>query len=94
MKNPSKLILPALGTISPTANATFQSASLDLSTLSANALDDQSTIFLRMTISTPNTGGSYAFDNIQMTGTAVPEPSAAALLGGLGGLLLIRRRRY
>lgn len=32
------------------------------------------------------------FDNISITGTAVPEP-AAALLGALGSLILLRRRR-
>jgi hypothetical protein len=33
------------------------------------------------------------FDNISLTGTTVPEPSAA-LLGGIGALLLLRRRRH
>jgi hypothetical protein len=34
----------------------------------------------------------YKLDNVLFTGTAVPEPSSAALLG-LGGLALILRRR-
>ncbi|QTN33880.1 hypothetical protein HZ994_16695 [Akkermansiaceae bacterium] len=37
-------------------------------------------------------GTSTTFDNISVTGTLVPEPSAA-FLGGLGALLLLRRRR-
>jgi hypothetical protein len=37
-------------------------------------------------------GGRTRFDNIALTGTVVPEPSAA-LLGGLGLLALLRRRR-
>jgi hypothetical protein len=30
---------------------------------------------------------------IDILGTAIPEPSSAALLGGLGMLALLRRRR-
>lgn len=37
-------------------------------------------------------GNSYEVDFIQINGTAVPEPSAA-LLGGLGMIALLRRRR-
>ena len=45
--------------------------------------------------SSPNGFGEYAENPIQVEikGTAVPEPSAACLLGlGLGGLALVRRR--
>lgn len=38
------------------------------------------------------TGGSYDSDSSTVQLAAIPEPSAA-LLGGLGGLLLLRRRR-
>jgi hypothetical protein len=38
------------------------------------------------------TGSRTRFDNIALTGTVVPEPSAA-LLGSLGVLALLRRRR-
>jgi len=40
-----------------------------------------------------NNAAFYTFiDNVTLTGTAIPEPSAA-LLGGLGVLCLLRRRR-
>ncbi len=39
------------------------------------------------------TGSRTRFDNIALTGTIIPEPSTA-LLGGLGALLLLRRRRH
>lgn len=86
----------SLGSISPTVGS-FGLHSLNLSSLSSGALDNQSAFYLRMTIGT-GTAASYAFDNIQLTGTAVspiPEPSTFALLGGLGslGVAALRRRR-
>lgn len=84
----------SLKSISPTANATFQSESLNLSALSLGALDDQSTFYLRMTISSTTNGGSYAFDNVQLTGVAVPEPGSTVLfLGGVGTVLMAVRVR-
>ena len=84
-----------LSTLSPTANSTWQSESLSLSTLSGNALNNQSTFYFRMTISSNSGGGSYAFDNLQLTGTAVPEPAEwALLLLGAAALACLRRRRF
>lgn len=85
-----------LTSINPTANATFQSETLDLSALSSKALENQSTFYLKMSISSASNGGSYAFDNIQLTGTAavVPEPASVGLfLGGLALLTAVRRVR-
>jgi len=39
-----------------------------------------------------NSSGNWSFNNISVTGTAVPEPASASLLG-LAGLGLLRRRR-
>lgn len=83
----------ALATLNPTRNSTFTTQNLDLSTLSANALDNQSTFYLRMAFNSGSGNGSYSFDNLQLTGTSVPEPAAALYLMGSGaGLLLMRRR--
>lgn len=81
-----------LGTISPTANSTFSTQSLNLSTLSAGALDNQPTFYLRMTLTSNTNGGSFAFDNIQLTGTSVPEPATLGSLAALA-MLIARRRR-
>ncbi|RYD22077.1 MAG: hypothetical protein EOP88_09300 [Verrucomicrobiaceae bacterium] len=42
--------------------------------------------------STYASGGNWRFDMVTVSGTVIPEPSAA-LLGGLGALALLRRRR-
>jgi hypothetical protein len=73
----------------PLVTATFSSAML---------LSDPGTYTLRIKggdfLGTDETGNHTAIDNLSINGTfaAVPEPSAA-LLGGLGLLALLRRRR-
>jgi hypothetical protein len=42
---------------------------------------------------TPNVGTSFAIDNLELNGVAVPEPKAAMLLG-LGGIVLLFGRRF
>lgn len=83
----------ALATVNPVRDSTFHTQNLDLSTLSSSALNNQSTFYLRMAFNSASGVGSYSFDNIQVTGTAIPEPTTAAyLLGSGAGLLLMRRR--
>lgn len=62
-----------------------------------SALDDGSRVWFRMVALTasPGSGGTFdlvGIDNFSINASAVPEPSAA-LLGALGTLALLRRRR-
>lgn len=86
----------SLSSITSITQGSFGLQSLNLSTLSAGALNNQSAFYLRMTIGT-GTSASYAFDNVQLNGTAivVPEPSSYAALGGFAvlGFAALRRRR-
>ncbi len=78
-----------------TGTGSFSTTNLDLSTLSANALDNQSSFYLRLKFDhNSGTVGSYSYDNIQVTGSVIPEPSSLLLLlvGGLGFACLRRKR--
>lgn len=61
--------------------------------LGTYALAQQSVGYLTFGINAPNDGqtGVFKIDNLSVT--AIPEPGAATLLGGLGMLALLRRRR-
>lgn len=90
------------GGANPAWNATtynpVYSFSADLSAISA--LDNQATVFLRLTNTTTvainggtvATGGTNRVDNALISGNAVPEPATMAILG-LGAAALLRRRR-
>jgi len=81
----------SLTSLSLPGNATFAAQSLDLSALSSNALNNQSTFYLRMTVNAPLNGGSFALDNLQLNGLAVPEPATYGMLGsGLAVLAWLR----
>lgn len=74
----------------PPDSATFAVQSFDLS--SVNTLDGDSSVFLRITFDgATSNAGSVRIDNVQIN--AVPEPSGAAILGSIGMLGLLRRRR-
>lgn len=69
----------------------FALKTFDLSSISA--LDNDSSVFFRVTFSgATSNAGNNRIDNIQVNATAVPETSAA-VLGALGVLGLLRRRR-
>lgn len=84
----------SLTSLTSLSQGSFGVQTLNLSSLSGTVLDNQSSFYLRMTIGN-GTSASYAFDNFQLTGTAVPEPSTFAAIGGLCalGLAASKRRR-
>jgi hypothetical protein len=64
--------------------------SYDLSSLTA--IDNQSSVQFRINdLDENDLSGDYWQDNIQLTGTVVPEPLSAVLLA-LGGVALLRKR--
>lgn len=58
------------------------------------ALDGQSSVFFRAAVDAPD-GFLVSIDNVQISGTAVPEPSAFAALAGVValGFVAVRRRK-
>jgi hypothetical protein len=72
-----------------TASTTFALATADFSGITA--VENASNVIFRYTLDgATGASGNNRIDNIQIN--AIPEP-AAALLGALGGLVLLRRRR-
>ena len=84
-----------LSTVSGSGSSLTNDAFNDFSvTYTANGLETQNGQDLKVTFwaSADGVGSNVPFDNVRFTAVAIPEPSAA-LLGGLGLLLLARRRR-
>lgn len=75
-------------------NVAVAAKSADLSVLSGFQGVTNDTLEFRFYIADQSSSNTrnFIFDNISITGTAIPEP-AAALLGSLGLLALLRRRR-
>jgi len=70
---------------------TFALQSFDFSAV--NALDNASTVYLRITfLGATTASGNNRIDNVQVNASIIPTPGAAALLG-LGSLAMVRRRR-
>lgn len=64
----------------------------ELDTLDLSALNGAATAYIGVTFS--GTGSeTFGYDNIQITGTAVPEPASFAALAGLAGLGFAASRR-
>jgi hypothetical protein len=83
-----------LSSFTTTGTGSFVLETLNLSSLSSNALNNQGTFYLRETFNMA-LNGSFAFDNLQLTGaSAVPEPSSFALMGaGLLALVVVLQRK-
>jgi hypothetical protein len=73
-------------------STTFALATVNLSALSA--IEGQSAVTLRYTLSgATSNSGNNRIDNLQVNGTPVPEPATAALvMGGMLGLMMVGRR--
>ena len=84
-----------LSTLSGSGNSLPNDALNDFSvSYTATGLEGQNLEDLKVTFwsTGDGVGTNVPFDNVRFTAAAIPEPSAA-LLGGLGLLLLARRRR-
>jgi hypothetical protein len=80
---------PVAGVSTATRTTSFATAMVDLSDV--DELDGAPTVVLRYALSGATSGsGNNRIDNLQVN--AIPEPSVA-LLGALGALGLLRRRR-
>jgi hypothetical protein len=76
-----------------TQSANFHPYTVDLSTIAA--INDAASVQIRGVWSTDGTGPNTRLDNLQLTGTVIPEPSTVLLcgLGAIGALLSFSRAR-
>lgn len=82
-----------VGTDIGALSATWETESYNLTGITA--LEGQSNVYFRIVLAgSSSTSGNNRFDNILVEGTqtVIPEPSTA-LLGAIGALMLLRRRR-
>ena len=72
-----------------TADKAYHSFSYDLSSITA--LNNQSSVMLRIDDLDEYGNGKFAFDNLQITGTVVPEPLTLMFLA-IGAAGIVRRK--
>ena len=82
----------ALAVLNPTRDSNFNLQTLNLSTLSSNALNNVPTFYLRMAFNSGSGNGSYSFDNLQLNGSLIPEPASLAVVGLSTWWALSRKR--
>lgn len=77
-----------------TSPANFQAGSVFAPIALPAGAADQASLIIRLTstVTPTNTAGTNRVDDIFFTGTLIPSPASAALLG-LGGMVAARRRR-
>ena len=72
-------------------DAAFHAASVNLSALAS--LNGASNVDFRWVLAAGSGSGTFQVDNLELTGTAVPEPRACGLMVGLGLLAFAGYRR-
>ena len=72
------------------ADKAFHSFSYSLASI--DAIENYSSVQLKISDLDKNGNNQFAFDNYELTGTTIPEPATIALFG-LGITAIIRRRR-
>jgi hypothetical protein len=72
-----------------TTDSTFHAVNIDLSAIAS--IQNASNVSLRWTFAAGSSSGTSGVDNLQLTGTAVPEPGATVLLFCLLPLRRFRR---
>ncbi|NOX54941.1 MAG: hypothetical protein GXP27_11005, partial [Planctomycetes bacterium] len=80
-------------TYKPTTSSTFEVKTFDFAAIPS--LDNNPNVVLQITFDgATNANGNNRIDNVQITGAAIPEPSALvlALVGATVGLVTTRRK--
>ena len=79
-----------LGTDTFTQDSVFHTLTRDLSSVAA--IQDQVSVDLRWTLAAGTGTGTFRFDNLELSGTVIPEPSTLTL-GALASIVIFAARR-